>query len=146
MQQIYPWTAWLDGGTHVLTRGVDFEGDPAIFQKQVQRAIRELKQREPDDRKVAGLRTRRRGNIITILHQQRRSSAYPWDEWLDGEVHVLRRGPDYDFNVPHPNFIIQARRAARERGLRVKTRTRGNEWFREVAIRAVPRPASSVDA
>lgn len=40
--------------------------------------------------------------------------TYPWDEWLDGNEHVLRQGEDFDCQPR--SMIVAIQRAARHRG------------------------------
>lgn len=46
--------------------------------------------------------------------QQHQREHYPWDTWLDGAEHVVRRGPD--FSCPIRVGLIILRRMAAERG------------------------------
>lgn len=46
---------------------------------------------------------------------------YPWDTWMDGHIWQLTAGED--FTCKPGSFAIQARRAARERGMRLRIRS-----------------------
>lgn len=131
-RRFYPWDDWLDGRPRILSHGVHFTCSPEIFQKQLQAELRRREMAPP-------MRTRRHGGDVRIIVRPRRNSPYPWDEWLDGEIHFLQRGRDFECN--HNVFIDQARNAAKARGKRVRTRTRGDSLtgYREVALKAVPR-------
>ncbi len=48
---------------------------------------------------------------------------YPWQEWLDGEIHVLWQRLDFDCDVE--TFREMAHRRAGDEGRRVATRSLG---------------------
>lgn len=52
------------------------------------------------------------------------TSKYPWDEWLDGQIRVIRRGEHFDSKVlsMQSNF----HKKAEERGFRVRTSLDGD--------------------
>jgi hypothetical protein len=128
----YPWDEWLAGGqSRGWVAGVDFQIAPLSFQKQLQTEIRR--------RNLLNLTTRLDGSVVRTVQRNRRVPAHPWDLWLNGDVHVLQRGRDFEGS--HVSFVNSAHRAARQRGLKVQTKTRGDKatGFRQVAIKAVPR-------
>lgn len=45
---------------------------------------------------------------------------YPWDEWLDGSVWLLRKGEDY--GITTPSMRAAASRAAKAAGKKVRSR------------------------
>jgi len=52
-----------------------------------------------------------------------RPPIYPWDEWFDGQVHVLQQGVDF---TPEPYVMQRAIGVqARRRGLPIATRRIG---------------------
>lgn len=130
----YPWDTWLlPGVERAFLQGRDFDCEPAAFQKQLQAALRERR----DKPAVANMRTKMNGKSVRVVLRRYRASHHDWERLMDGKVHVLRR--DVDFFGSHNGFIRQARRAAGERDLLVRSRTRGNDYYREVAIRAIPK-------
>lgn len=48
---------------------------------------------------------------------------YPWDEWTNGGVWLLKRGEDFD--VKASGFRAQLNQQASKRGMKVSTRVRG---------------------
>lgn len=126
----HKWKEWLSGEPQTLTQGFQFDCTPLSMQKQLQREIRERGL-------GADIATRLEGNQVHIVRPRVRSKDYPWDDWLDGEKHGVMRGQEFLCN--HNHFIIQLRRAARIRGLRVMTRTREQNGVRVVVFKAVPR-------
>lgn len=50
----------------------------------------------------------------------RRRSQYNWDEWLDGQTWLLRRGEDY--NVSTDVMRANVSKAAAARGMKVQTK------------------------
>lgn len=126
---LYPWDDWLSGTHRELQRWVDFEAEPQVVQSQIQAMARK--------RGLVNLRTRRKDDVITITYRaKRRRQPYPWDTWLDGQVHTLGQGEHFTCSVE--SLLTQARRECLARGLKLKNARRYT--FRdEVAIRAVPR-------
>lgn len=49
---------------------------------------------------------------------------YPWDEWLDGQPYGLLRGVDFDTDVASMRVTVY--RAAKRRGVRVRTMVEGD--------------------
>jgi hypothetical protein len=49
----------------------------------------------------------------------RRQSKYPWDQWLDGSVWLLRKGEDYETTSPSMRAIATS--AAKKEGKRLRT-------------------------
>lgn len=131
--RVHPWEKWLNGETHELKADRDFTCEVHSMQKMLHA---EAKRRE-----VVGLRTRVvDSDTLRVFIRERRAPAHPWDDWLDGNVHVLQKG--LHFQGHHTSFVTQAHRAARQRGLKVQTRTRGDGTFREVALKASPRESA----
>ena len=59
---------------------------------------------------------------------------YPWDEWLDGRIHRLQRGEDFEPSAQ--TFRGPCHFAAKQRGGQVRTKCDGTEsiviqFFRE---------------
>ncbi len=48
---------------------------------------------------------------------------YPWEEWLDGKPYGLKRGADFDTDVASMRVTVY--RAAKRRGVRVRTMVEG---------------------
>lgn len=64
---------------------------------------------------------------------------YPWDEWLDGQIHVL---DNEDFgDVKLDSFATSVRDNAKKRGLAVEIRT--DKENRVMEIRAFEKPAGT---
>lgn len=57
--------------------------------------------------------------------------AYPWDQWLNGDVWELAHGDDFKGSPAH--FRNTARAAAQRRGLTVQTRIRDRHVYVEAA-------------
>lgn len=55
--------------------------------------------------------------IIDEYPFRARSAAYPWDEWLDGQIRVLE--PGKHFTCKPASLVLSAYKAARSRGLKV---------------------------
>lgn len=53
-----------------------------------------------------------------------RPALYPWAEWLNGEVWILKHGED--FNPPPGNFRNMILYQGRERGVKIETRVEGD--------------------
>lgn len=51
-----------------------------------------------------------------------RKAIYPWDEWLDGSVWLLKQGEDFQTSVNA--FRATAHVAGKRRGVKVATRKR----------------------
>jgi len=49
---------------------------------------------------------------------------YPWGEWLDGSPYGLKRGEDFDTDVASMRVTVY--RAAKRRGIRVRTMVEGD--------------------
>jgi len=56
-----------------------------------------------------------------------RSRAYPWEEWLDGQIRKLDRGPDFDGPAMSVERVI--RTSANRRGIRVRIRVEGDSIY-----------------
>ena len=56
-----------------------------------------------------------------------RSRVYPWDEWLDGQIRKLDRGPDFDGPAMSVERVI--RTSANRRGIRVRIRVEGESIY-----------------
>lgn len=56
-----------------------------------------------------------------------RSKAYPWDEWLDGQIRKLSRGEDFDGPAMSVERVI--RTSANRRGIRVRIRVEGESIY-----------------
>lgn len=50
-----------------------------------------------------------------------RESQYPWDEWLNGDVWLLRRGKDEDYETTSASMRATAISAAKRAGKRIRT-------------------------
>lgn len=48
-----------------------------------------------------------------------RPPVYPWEDWMDGEIHKLYKGED--FNGEAKSFRVSAHRTAKSYGLKVHT-------------------------
>lgn len=51
-------------------------------------------------------------------------AKYPWDQWLDGRIHELQRGQDFD--VLPQRVAHAAYNWAERKGLTVRTEVRGD--------------------
>jgi hypothetical protein len=49
-----------------------------------------------------------------------RPAKYPWDEWLDGRIWVLRRGEDFACDVE--TIRSGAKKRLRKKGMTIRTR------------------------
>jgi hypothetical protein len=56
-----------------------------------------------------------------------RSRAYPWDEWLDGQIRKLDRVTDFDGPAMSVERVI--RTSANRRGIRVRIRVEGDSIY-----------------
>jgi hypothetical protein len=56
-----------------------------------------------------------------------RSRAYPWEEWLDGQIRKLDRGEDFDGPSMSVERVI--RTSANRRGIRVRIRVEGESIY-----------------
>lgn len=52
--------------------------------------------------------------------RQGRPPTYPWDEWMDGEIHKLYQAEDFP-NALVTSFRVRAHQVAKSYGLKVKT-------------------------
>lgn len=59
---------------------------------------------------------------------------YPWDEWLDGSVWLLRQGED--FSTSMISFRATASKMAKRNGKKVRSRTVNDEHGEGLAIQA----------
>lgn len=129
--QIYDWDKLLDGNEHALVKGRDFQIDARALQRMIMTNARK--------REVEGIRTQSDdgGRVVRILKKTRRSrrANYPWDVWLDGAVHVLVRGEHFTVDVEI--MRAGARRAAKERGLKLRSKTRRIEGRTCLGIQAL---------
>lgn len=133
----YPWDDWietLETPTAILSlvEGVHFHCSLDAMACQLR--IKAKKDRI-GSLKIVKVRKYRRLDVT--LNRRR---TYPWDKWLDGEQRVLTWGRD--FWVTIEDFRHVARRAARERGMLLKTESRDDM----IMIQAVPRPAGGSNA
>jgi hypothetical protein len=64
----------------------------------------------------------------------RKSSRYPWDEWLDGQARILVKGEDFDVDILKMQNNFGS--VARTRGLRGTTVKLSDT---ELAVQAVSR-------
>lgn len=135
--QPYPWNAWLDGEPRTFLLGRDFDCEPEHFRKQLQAAIRVYRDRRPA---LADLATKVDGTSVRLTHTRRRVEAHDWPTLLNGEIHKQVKGAD--FYGDHEEFIRQARRAARKQGVKVRTKTRGTAYYREVYLQALPKDSA----
>jgi hypothetical protein len=61
-------------------------------------------------------------------------SIYDWDSWLDGQVWELEKG--IDFHIGITSIRSMARTAAHQRGLEMKTRSKGDSLFIQATERS----------
>ncbi len=59
---------------------------------------------------------------------------YPWDEWLDGSVWLLRKGEDYAATTL--SFRATVSKTAKREGKKVRSRTIKDEQGEGLAIQA----------
>lgn len=52
--------------------------------------------------------------------RQGRPPTYPWEEWMDGEIHKLYRDEDFP-NAQVTSFRVRAHQVAKDHGLKVRT-------------------------
>ena len=127
--QRYPWETWLDGRPHDIPLA-EHDVSALSLQKQIRRRAA--------GEGLDNLRTKVVDDVLQIRYRARRHADYRWSAWLDGEVHILRRGVDFDCSPA--SFQRQARRAARARELDLRSKSRRSpEGYREVALRAYPK-------
>ncbi len=132
---LYPWDLWMDGTKHELHQGRDFQVEVRTMQIMIRN--------EAKRRGLHNLRTRTVGSVVRISHQPRRHRDYPWARWLDGERHILRKGADFECAIE--SLRRQAYRAARERGLVLKTASRRSpQGYVEFALKAFPKETADV--
>lgn len=53
-----------------------------------------------------------------------RRSKYPWEEWMDGEVHTAKA--EVDFTCSIPSFVTGVHIKAKTNGMRAETSTSGD--------------------
>lgn len=132
---IYPWSEWFQqlasaGSSLELEAGRDF-----------QVPLRTMRGAFLNEAKRRGFRVKtaahRDGTALLIIPVLRNS--YPWDTWLDGRTHVLTWGRDFDVTVVDMQRTV--RRAAKNRGLVVATKTLGDM----LQILALPKRPARVD-
>lgn len=105
-----------------LQRGRHFEPPVSEMRKQLLREAR---------RRGAVVRTTsQRGGYLKAQVMHRRS--HPWDWWLDGSQRELVPGVDFDHDIEV--MREQARRAAKVRGLRIRSKV----WCGSLWIQALP--------
>lgn len=128
---VYPWDSWLDGRQHDIEPEVDFDCTVDSIRQQIYAAARARGVKVSVRRIHNGLRMQ-----VDLQKERTGSSAkYDWDNLLDGKEHVLQVGKD--IKAQPYSFRIYARSVARERGLRLITRTTGNI----ILVRAEPKDA-----
>lgn len=119
------WGVLLDGQVRIVVcgDGTPF-GSARDFQMSVSPAARSR-----------GLvaSTRRHGDRVRVEarpgprlgERPARRARYRWDDWLDGEPHTIRLGPDSEFpGVRAQQLVDAALRAGKTRGLKVTTQVR----------------------
>ena len=52
--------------------------------------------------------------------RQGRPPTYPWEDWMDGEIHYLSHDEDFP-NALITSFRVRAHQVAKDYGLKVKT-------------------------
>lgn len=52
---------------------------------------------------------------------RKRTTKYPWSEWLDGQVWRLEKGDNGDFNCSTKSFRLSAYQAAKKNNVKVRT-------------------------
>jgi hypothetical protein len=52
------------------------------------------------------------------------NTRYPWHQWLDGQVWVLKKGEDYDIQTL--SMRVQCHARAEKRGLKARVRASGD--------------------
>lgn len=119
------WGVLLDGQVRVVVCG---EGTPFGSARDFQMSV------GPAARSrglVAS--TRRHGDRVRVEarpgprlgERPARRARYRWDDWLDGEPHTIRLGPDSEFpGVRAQQLVDAALRAGKTRGLKVATQVR----------------------
>jgi hypothetical protein len=66
-----------------------------------------------------------------------RGPLYDWDQWLDGSPWLLTRGEDFEIDIP--SMRAAASRAAKARGLRVRTSAvEASDGQSALAVQAYP--------
>lgn len=72
--------------------------------------------------------------------ESKRRGKYPWHEWLDGRVWLLRRGEDYVTTSPSMRAIATS--AAKKEGKRLQTTiTKDGDGTEALVIQVVTRDA-----
>jgi len=65
-------------------------------------------------------------------NNSRMDSTFPYTKWLDGNIWRIRRGVDFD--MPAKNMRVNLYSAADRRGVRVRTKLKGDE----ITLQAYP--------
>lgn len=58
--------------------------------------------------------------ILDEFPDQKRGGKYPWNEWLDGQVRMLRKGEQYETTTASMRAIASA--AAKKAGKRLRSK------------------------
>lgn len=125
----YPWATWFNGQTHMLEPGADFDCTPESLRRQI------YAKASAENKKVQ-VRSAHNGLSVRVLTGVERTGSngkYDWDLLLDGERHQLQFGRD--IAAKPASFRVHARQVARDRQMRLITRTIGNI----IILQATPR-------
>lgn len=125
---IYPWNFWLNGDSHNIRPGDDFDCTLDSMRAQLYERAR-----------AAGFKVSvRRSHDGLMIRADRATSSsapaakYDWDKLLDGKVHQLRAGVDF---TSKPNsFRVYARTVAAERGAKVSIKAMGDSLFLQAIL------------
>ena len=132
---VYPWNDWfatLEAREPLhLYAGVDYAVPLDSFQRMVAAEAR---------RRGVKIRTRRQQGGTKLRVDRVSNTRHPWARWLDGQPHPLRPGTDFFVDVEV--FRQQAKRAARVRGVRLRSAKRdGLLW-----IQALPPDSNALES
>lgn len=114
--QKYPWDEWfkeLDSNGFVrLQAGIDFAIPPETMRRSFLA--------EANRRDLTVKSRLQQGRRFIRFEPATRRRDYPWDVWLDGGMHQLI--PGVDFDVYREVMREQCRRAAKARGLALRSK------------------------
>ncbi len=63
--------------------------------------------------------------VLPEFPDQRRKGKYPWDEWLDGQVRLLRKGEQYSTETATMRAVASS--AAKKAGKRLRSKVMTDE-------------------
>lgn len=135
----YPWDEWLNGQPQVLRRGVDYQATNNSFRQMLREAAaargKRAKSRIVKDDDGDGIWIQAHDDPNRIAKPRR--PTYSWDEWLNGQIWLLRRGVDYQ--IASETFRKTIRGAAKRAGKKVRIRIIEENGGQAVVMQAYDR-------